>query len=253
MFPNGTCTRDPCGRLQSRHAASRAVSVPRAGDSGLAEAVLLNLLVRRLRQRVDELDVARDHEVRHAPLAPGDERLRSQRLSRAQHDDDLHLVLAELGRHPDGSGLEHRRMVVHDLLDLVRRDVLAAPPHRVLLAVDEVQIAVLVEGAEVAGVEPQVAPGLERGVGVPVVAEHHRVRLVAAVDDLADLPRRERGVPVVHLGVTGHHTIALEGRAAGIASGAVGEHGADRRPDGGRVSRDHDRPSTGSPRGTRGR
>ena len=40
-----------------------------------------------------------------------------------------------------------------------RGDVLAAPPDRVLDAVDEVEVAVLVVAERVAGVEPAVAPG----------------------------------------------------------------------------------------------
>ena len=68
------------------------------------------------------------------------------------------------------------------LLDLDRGDVLAAGDDHVLEAVAQLDVAVRVHDAEVAGVEPA---ALERLLGrllVAVVADHH---VVAAHDDLA--------------------------------------------------------------------
>ena len=80
------------------------------------------------------------------------------------------------------------------LLDLVGADVLAAPSQGVLVAVDEVEPAVLVAAQRVAGVEPQVAPGLEGLLGHVVVAVAAGPRVHRPDHELADLAdRRPRG------------------------------------------------------------
>ena len=61
-----------------------------------------------------------------------------------EHDDDHHLLLAQLGGNPDRGRLGHGLVVVDHLLDLPRGDVLAAPADRVLEPVDEGEPAVLV-------------------------------------------------------------------------------------------------------------
>src|SRR5207248_11713618 len=49
----------------------------------------------------------------------------------------------------DDGGLDHRRMGVEHILDLRRRDVVAPPDDEVLFAVDDVQIPLVVELADV--------------------------------------------------------------------------------------------------------
>ena len=67
-------------------------------------------------------------------------------------------------------------------LDLDRGDVLAAAADDVLLAVDEVQLAVGVAPHDVAGVEPAALPGCRRGLGVlQVFAEEAVARLGAGM------------------------------------------------------------------------
>ena len=91
-------------------------------------------------------------------------------------------------------------MLAHERLDLERRDVLAAPADRVLHAVDEVVVAVLVVAEAVAGVEPAVAPRRRGLLGHAVVAGVHHPRVAGAHDQLADdvparPPRRARRRP----------------------------------------------------------
>ena len=78
-----------------------------------------------------------------------------------------------------------------DVLHLGAVDVLAAGDDHVLLAVDDVDVAVLVLPHQVTGMEPAAAERLGGLLGlVPVPLHHQR----AAVDDLADLAARD----VVH-------------------------------------------------------
>ena len=55
----------------------------------------------------------------------------------------------------DDRGLEDGGVRLQDRLDLGGRDVLAAGDDRVGLAPDDLQEAVVIEGAEVAGVQPR--------------------------------------------------------------------------------------------------
>src|SRR5204863_5812356 len=80
------------------------------------------------------------------------------------------------------------------LLDQHRRHVLASAPDDVALAVDEVEPAVLVEEAEVAGQEPAVPQGVRRRLGVAEIRRQARGR---ADRDLACPARRERAALVV--------------------------------------------------------
>ena len=79
-------------------------------------------------------------------------------------------------------------MAVQHLLDLDRVDVLAAGDDHVLLAVDERQIAVLAELAQVASEEPAVPDCVAgRVFHLPIADED----VVAADDELADLTSRK--------------------------------------------------------------
>ena len=80
-------------------------------------------------------------------------------------------------------------MLVEDLFDLARIHVVAAADDQLLLAIDDEEVAVLVDSRHVAGVEPAVGVDRLRGrVGPVPVALHH---VVAADRDLTDLVRAE--------------------------------------------------------------
>ena len=65
-------------------------------------------------------------------------------------------------------------MLAQYLLDQRRRHVLAAAADHVPLAIDEVEPAVLVEPADIAGEEPAVADGARGLVGIAEVGGHPR-------------------------------------------------------------------------------
>src|SRR3954447_10046380 len=117
---------------------------------------LEDLAGRPLGQLVDEPDPAR-------VLVAGDllpdvlaQLLLGDLLALLQRDRRADL-LAQLGmRHPDHGRLAHRGVLVEDLLDLARIDVVATADDHVLLAVDDEEVAVLVDLCHVAGVEPAV-------------------------------------------------------------------------------------------------
>src|SRR5271166_2450057 len=62
---------------------------------------------------------------------------------------------------PDHGNLGDRRVLIQDLLDLARIDIEPAADDHVLLPVDNVEVAILVDSAEVTGAEP--AAGNRRG------------------------------------------------------------------------------------------
>src|SRR3954462_13629221 len=94
------------------------------------------------------------------------------------------LLAHRLVGHADHRGLEHALVLVEDLLDLARVDVVAAADDQLLLAVDDEEVAVLVDLAHVAGVEPAVDDPLVGFLGLVPVALHD---VVALDGDLADL------------------------------------------------------------------
>ena len=160
--------------------------------------------------------------------------------------DQRDRVGAAVGVH-DGLGDPARALEV--VLQVRGREVLAARgDHDVLLAARDRQVAVVVERAEVAGVQPAVlAHGAERGRVAGTVVAPEDVR--AADEDLAvvgdlDLGVRERAAdgaePVIGDGRGGgdgrglRHPVALEhGRAAGVEE--LEDLLRDRRRAGGRL------------------
>src|SRR6202021_3670114 len=88
------------------------------------------------------------------------------------------------------------------LLDLDHGDVLALDPDRVGPAAREYEHPVGPLVHQVLGVQPQVAPALQGGLGHPVVAAHHGPRLPRPQDQLADL--------------AGHHLDVVFGYQAGL-------------------------------------
>lgn len=91
-------------------------------------------------------------------------------------------------RQPDEGGLDRRRMLVEDLLDLAGVEVEAAPDDQVLLAVHDVEEAAFVLVGHAPGMQPAVLGGL-RGRLRPVPLALHDV--VTPDDDLTHLAGRE--------------------------------------------------------------
>ena len=109
-------------------------------------------------------------------------------LVAARHDDGVDDLAPTLVGDAEDGRLEHGGVGVEGVLDLGAVDVLAAGDDHVLGPVDEVQVAVGVEVADVAGAVPlAVEHGLGRLLGLVPVPGHH----VRALDhDLADLAGR---------------------------------------------------------------
>ena len=93
-----------------------------------------------------------------------------------RHHDRGDVLAEHLVRHADDGRFEDRRVLVQHLLDLARVDVVAAADDHLLLAIDEEQVAVLVEVAEITGGEPALAVdrGRRRVRVVPVAADDRR-------------------------------------------------------------------------------
>src|SRR6187200_2699617 len=88
-------------------------------------------------------------------------------------------------------------MAHQDALDLEARDVLAPAPQVVGLAIDEEQVAVVVDPADVAGVVPPVPARRDGRLWPTPVALEHRVRPLRTNDDLALGPAGDLVVVVV--------------------------------------------------------
>src|SRR6266849_49495 len=126
----------------------------------------------------------------------------------SQYEHGMNLFAANLVETADdGSGLD-TRVLEQYVLDLARVDVLAAANDHVLLAVDEEVVAVLVDVADVSGVQPSAAKCLGSCLRIAEIAQHD-VR--AAEADLAELALRD----LVVLGVDHRDVLAADRRADG--------------------------------------
>src|SRR5690554_6417464 len=161
----------------------------------------------------DETHIAGYLEAGETVLAELDDFRLGDAGPRAQLDECGGHFLELLIGHPDHRRQFDRRVGGEERLDLHRSDVLAADLESVLEAAVEVDIAALVHGAEVAGVEPVVL--VEGGGGffriVPVAGDH----VVALHPQQPALARgyRPAGFGVANLGLE-----ALHGQAAGAAA-----------------------------------
>ena len=88
-------------------------------------------------------------------------------------------------------------MRIDRLLHLEAGDVLAPTPDRVLKPIDEIEVSVLVASTAIAGVKPQVAPGLDGLPGQIEIAEHGAEWLLRPDDQLAHLSRRHLVIVLV--------------------------------------------------------
>ena len=117
----------------------------------------------------------------------------------AHHDDRVHRLDPALVGHAEDRDLEHRGVRSEGILDLERVHVLAAGDDHVLGSIEQVEVVLVVDVADVTRAVPAVD---ERRLGrlrVLPVADHH-VR--PSDDDLAGDARRARvavGVDDAHL------------------------------------------------------
>src|SRR5665647_753048 len=166
VMPAPMTTTSPMVLLSHRTCLLGRQTVPGTrSDPPFLEFRVADPLGAGLEDLPDELHVPGDRVAGHLALTVGDERLGRQVLARLRDDDQLHLVLSELRRHGVRGALLHLGMRVHHALDLPRRDVLAEPADRFLLASPVVVEAVRVLVRQVAGVEPPPPVGVLRGVG----------------------------------------------------------------------------------------
>src|SRR5690606_7589261 len=187
----------PNRRVTPRASISGVCAPGRASGSAIAVQLLdpgpVDAAVGPLRQRRHELDPPRPLEARDAladkigKLVPG------QAEALTQHAHRLDRLAAQAVGHPDHRDLGDGLMRRYRLLDLDRIDVLAARLDQLLGggAALVPEIAVLVEGAEIAGMVPAAAQR-ELGIAAPApIAEEDAGR---AHDDLAGPAGRQRPV-----------------------------------------------------------
>src|SRR3954452_18555579 len=156
--------------------------------SAVAQLAAQDLAGRRLRHLVDDLDPARVLVRRHPLLAERDELLLAGRLALLEADERLHRLAAVLVGDADDGRLADGGVTVEDVLDLARPDLVAGRVDLVLLAVDEIEPAVLVHEADVAGLERAAGQRVLGLLGLLPVARHD---LRPARHELADLARRQ--------------------------------------------------------------
>src|SRR6185312_1321571 len=174
-----------------------ATTSPSLADTleSLAQLRLGDLSHGVLRQRLLDVHLTR-HLVAGQGLAAVLDEVLGHHVKAGPERDEGHRLLAEdrIGL-PDDRGLEHRGDGIEDVLDLLRVDVLPAPDDQVLDPVDQGQIAVVVEPADITGVQPAAAQDLRRLLRPAEVAAHD-VR--PADDHLARLPGGQQPVSLVH-------------------------------------------------------
>src|SRR5258708_7985618 len=159
------------------------MAAPRSQRASLvAQYEFLDLAGRGLGQGAED-DRLRRLEMGEIGAAPSDHLVLAQRRTGFRGDERAG-TLAPFGIGPrHHCGLHDRRMAVEHLLDLERRDILAARDDDVLGAVLDLDIAVGMHDAEIAGVKPAAGKGFRRSRRVLQISFHHRV---AAQDELAE-------------------------------------------------------------------
>src|ERR1700691_5763723 len=115
-------------------------------------------------------------------------------------------------RHSDHRHLGDLRQLVDRLLDVAARDILTAAFDHVLLAVDDTDVTVGIDGGEIAGVEPI---ALEGRFGAFIVVEITEHQMRRAMYDLADFTRAHIAHPIIdHAGFDVEHGTAARARLA---------------------------------------
>src|SRR5215203_4118189 len=182
---------------QSLVPSSRSPAWRSAGVSVVATTRLLQHRAQRLavdlangRQRDvrEDPDLARVAVAADAFLRERDELARRRLHAVAQRDECHDLFAVPFVGPSDDADERDCRVLDQRVLDVAREDVEPAADDQILPAVDDVEVAVRVDIAEVSGVQPPVAHRLRRQRRVAPVALHHRR---GAAADLADLARRD--------------------------------------------------------------
>src|SRR5262249_23621186 len=200
-------------RRAARRAAGQPVPRRRLGRRGLARDTgrcRVALLRRRPRELIAQEPlqylarrVARDHvdegdrlgllEARELAVAPLEHLALGQRVVLLHHDRERRLAPFRAGL-SDHRDLADLRAAEDHVFDLGRVHVLAAGDHHVLHPVLDVDEALLVDGGDVARVEPAVLDRLGRRLGALPVLLHD---VLAADDHLALLAGRDALAVVV--------------------------------------------------------
>src|SRR5699024_4948037 len=142
------CSRAPAGST----ASGSGVSDPLAF---LPQFDLADLARDRHREGLPHLDIARDLEVGELAGAEFAHFLGAERVEPLLEDHPRHELFAVLLiGHADDLDVADGRVVVEELLDLARVDVLAAADDHVLDAPGDVDVAVIVHDRKVTGVDP---------------------------------------------------------------------------------------------------
>src|SRR5262249_25226712 len=149
---------------------SPSLTAASASSCAVAQSPSEHLADHRLRQVCAEDHLRRNLVRRQRLPAEGPELILADRLSGAQHDPRAHRFALPRVRDAGHADFAARRMRRQRLLHLARPHLVAAGLDQILLAVDDEQVAIVVQVAEVAGVEP---PD-RRTVSVGVLAQHER-------------------------------------------------------------------------------
>src|SRR5262249_14232696 len=146
---------------------------------------------------------------------------RLDRLVGLENDRRHHFVLGQFRAHRKDRRGGNGRMPGKDLLDLEGGDVLPPAPDRILETVHKGEISLAVRYHTVTGVEPKIAPGLDRLLGHGEIAARKCEWLLGAQDKLSrdagwqriilliDYPRRKPRSQASHTpGTLIAHTVA---------------------------------------------
>src|SRR5271166_4499018 len=161
---------------------------PEGAFMRLAQLALEDLSAWVLRQSVGEDDALGDLERGQDLMSVVQNSCLVQRRARLRNHDGYDRLDPVRMRHADHRDFRHAGEPVNRLLDLAARDIFAAGLDHVLLAVDDADKALFVDGREVARMEPAAAEGFRRLLLIVVIAGHQMRR---AMDDLADLAGRD--------------------------------------------------------------
>src|SRR5438093_10896598 len=168
----------------------------------LGQLTSQDLARRGARHLVDELDLAHALVVGDALFHEVHELVRRDRRARTELHERLRELAGSFIRLADHSGVGDGRMFAEHRFDLRRPDAESFVLDELLLAVDDEDVALLVDLADVTGEEPSVAKYRGRVVRLSPVAAHD---LWSADRDLTDLTWRELAcsVPKVDAPVLG--------------------------------------------------
>ncbi len=212
----------------------------RRARGGGAQAGLVDLADGIARQGVDDVDAGGHLDPGQTVGQVGEQFLLGRvPIGTGHHVRDRHLAVHVVGGCADHGAFEDRRVGGEGVLDLLGIQVFSAPDDHVLDAVDQGEVAVVVEPSDVAGVQPPGDDGAGRLLRDAEITGHH-VR--AFDDDFADPPGGHRvsvlvddADPLARQGRT--HGTELPGTVDRVARGGAG---ASVSP----YPLDHDQPET---------